>query len=55
MITVSDLELEQKTAEYLHYVRDHFIAAERHTYNSKTMFLHMDKNNRVTLEYEGKE
>ena len=54
MATVSDTELEQKTAEYLHFVKDHFVATDRHSYRSKTMFLHMDKNNRITLEYEGK-
>lgn len=55
MATVSDLELEQKTAEYLHFVEDHFIATERRYYKSKNMFLYKDKNNRVILEYEGKE
>lgn len=51
MVTVSDLELEQKTAEYVHYVKEHFVAINRKFYKSETMFLTVDKNERVILEY----
>lgn len=55
MATVSELEMEQKTAEYTHYVKDHMIATNKRYYKSASMYLHMDRNNRITLEFEGKE
>lgn len=54
MTTVSELELEQKTSEYIHYAREFFVT-NKDSYASKKMAIRLDADsNIITLKYEGK-
>ena len=53
MGTVADFELEQKTSEYAHFVREYFVANNKTKHLSKTMDLRLS-DNAIILEYEGK-
>lgn len=54
MATVAEFELEQKASEFIAFVQDFFLDTNKKFYKSNTMFLYIDANNRITLEYEGK-
>jgi len=53
MITVPDTELEQKTSEYIHFVRDYFFATGKDCYKSNVMRID-NENKTLILQYKGK-
>jgi len=53
MATVAETELEQKTSEYINFVREYFQVAGRSTYKGVKMMVAKD-NDGIILEYWGK-
>lgn len=53
MATVAETELEQKTSEYIGFVREYFQVAQKSTYKGANMMVAKD-NDGVILEYWGK-
>lgn len=53
MASVSETELEQKTSEYIGYVRELFTSLGKKTYRSPTTAIQIDGDSLI-LEYEGK-
>jgi hypothetical protein len=53
MATVAETELEQKTSEYIEFVREYFRVSGKNAYTSKGMVVAKD-NDGIILEYWGK-
>lgn len=53
MATVAETELEQKTSEYINFVREYFQSVGKNLYSSRQMIVAKD-NEGIILEYKGK-
>lgn len=54
MATVSEVELEQKTVEYVTYLREFFATVSKDSYKTAKMFVYISEEGRLTLEYKGR-